>query len=80
MVLLLLAELELRLLGVTETVTIAEDALLLLLVLLSTAGTARRERKESELCNENQQWKCRREEEKGREANDPWPLARYLNE
>lgn len=39
-----MAELELRLLGVTETVTIAEDALLLLLlVLLSTAGTARRE-------------------------------------
>lgn len=47
--LLPLAELELRLLGVTETVTIAEDALLLL-VLLSTAGTARRERERIANC------------------------------
>lgn len=45
MLMLLEDALALRLLGVTETVTIVEDALmLLLLVLLSTAGTAKRER------------------------------------
>lgn len=80
-----MAELELRLLGVTETVTIAEDALLLL-VLLSTAGTARREtereceRKANCVMRINNGSAAEGREVKGREANDPWPLARYLNE